>query len=71
MQGTVKRLVKDKGFGFIVADDSGDELFFHRSSVIGGTKFDQTAEGDRVTFEIGESPKGPRAEEVRVAARAT
>jgi cold shock protein len=61
--GTVKRLT-DKGFGFILASD-GNEFFFHQSSV-SGTRFDQLREGQRVTFEPGQGPKGPRAENVRV-----
>lgn len=61
--GTVKRVVSDKGFGFI-KDDSGDnEYFFHRSEV--KTGFENLQEGDRVTFEAGRGPKGPRAEDVR------
>jgi CspA family cold shock protein len=62
--GTVKRLT-DKGFGFILASD-GSEYFFHQSSV-SGARFDQLREGQRVTFEPGQGPKGPRAENVRVA----
>ena len=44
--GTIKRLVRDRGFGFI-RDDGGQEWFFHRSSVQGS--FDQLNEGQRVT----------------------
>ena len=60
--GTVKRLT-DKGFGFILASD-GSEYFFHQSSCV-GTRFDELREGQRVTFEPGQGPKGPRAENVR------
>ena len=63
--GTVKRLVIDKGFGFIKTTD-GNEYFFHRSAMI-GTTFESLSEGQRVTFAQGQGPKGPRAEEVRVA----
>jgi cold shock protein len=62
--GTIKRLVSDKGFGFILADD-GNEYFFHNSAGQ-GTRFDQLREGQAVTFEKGQGPKGPRAESVRV-----
>ena len=58
--GTIKRLVSDKGFGFILADD-GNEYFFHNSACQ-GTRFDQLREGQAVTFEKGQGPKGPRAE---------
>ena len=63
--GTIKRLVLDRGFGFIW-DDGNGEYFFHRSAVRLGT-FEGLREGQAVTFEIGHSPKGARAEDVRVA----
>ncbi|MSO30132.1 MAG: cold shock domain-containing protein [Acidobacteria bacterium] len=63
--GTIKRLVGDKGFGFILAGD-GTEYFFHRSACT-QTDFDQLHEGQNVTFELGQGPKGPRGENVRVA----
>ena len=62
--GTVKRIVSDKGFGFIAADD-GQEYFFHQSAC-NGTPFDGLTEGMAVTFEKGQGPKGPRGENVRV-----
>lgn len=62
-EGTIKRLT-DRGFGFIETT-SGTDLFFHMSGVEGGT-FDQLKEGQRVSFETGQGPKGPRAEQVRV-----
>lgn len=63
MNGTIKRLVRDKGFGF-VSDGSGTEYFFHRSACE-GVSFDQLDEGQAVSFEIGRGEKGPRAENVR------
>jgi CspA family cold shock protein len=60
--GTIKRLVRDRGFGFI-RDDGGQEWFFHRSSVQGN--FDELNEGQRVSFEEEPSAKGPRAGNVR------
>ena len=62
--GTIKRLT-DKGFGFIAAPD-GVEYFFHQSACQ-GTRFDGLREGQRVTFEVGQGPKGPRAENVKLA----
>jgi len=62
-EGTIKRLT-DRGFGFIETA-SGTDMFFHMSNVE-GVSFDQLQEGNRVSFEIGEGPKGPRAEQVRV-----
>ena len=63
--GTIKRIVSDKGFGFILASD-GAEYFFHNSACV-GTRFDDLREGQAVTFEKGQGPKGPRAESVRTA----
>jgi len=60
--GTIKRLQRDKGFGFI-QDNSGQEYFFHRSAVEGN--FDSLNEGMRVSFQEEQSAKGPRAGNVR------
>ena len=65
MNGTIKRLVSDKGFGFVVAGD-GNEYFFHQSACADG-QFDQLREGQAVTFNTGQGPKGPRAENVRLS----
>ena len=61
-QGTIKKLVTDKGFGFIAGD--GKELFFHQSSVEGAS-IDELHEGQSVEYTEGEGPKGPRAENVK------
>jgi len=63
-QGTIKKLVMDKGFGFI--DGEQGDLFFHHSSVQGGTIEDLRV-GQTVTYEEGRGPKGPRAENVAPA----
>ena len=65
VKGTIKRLVSDKGFGFVAAQD-GTEYFFHRSACT-GVRFDELREGQSVSFERGEGPKGPRAERVQLA----
>ena len=62
--GTIVRVVRDKGFGFI-REEGGRELFFHRSSV--QSSFDELREGQKVTFEEEPSAKGPRAGQVRSA----
>lgn len=64
MDGKIKRLVGDKGFGFIV-DNKGVEYFFHQSAVK-NTTFAALQEGQEVTFEDADSTKGPRAEDVYV-----
>jgi len=65
LTGSIKRLVSDKGFGFIAASD-GTEYFFHNSAC-SGVRFDELREGQQVSFERGQGPKGPRAENVRLA----
>jgi CspA family cold shock protein len=64
LTGTIKRLVGDKGFGFIATSD-GQEYFFHQSACV-GTPFAELREGQAVTLERGQGPKGPRAENVRL-----
>ncbi|HXI44752.1 MAG TPA: cold shock domain-containing protein [Candidatus Acidoferrales bacterium] len=64
--GTVKKVVADRGFGFITADDA-KEYFFHRSGVDSSLDFDRLVGGEKVEFEIEQSPKGPRAAKVRAA----
>lgn len=63
-EGTIKRLT-DKGFGFI---DTGSErdMFFHSSS-LQGVRYDDLQEGQRVSFDEGNGPKGPCAENVQLA----
>jgi cold shock protein len=61
--GKIRTLRVDKGFGFI-KDDSGKDYFFHQSAVY-GEGLENLREGDSVEFEVGEGPKGPRAENVR------
>ena len=63
-QGKIKRLVTDRGFGFIEGE-TGD-LFFHHSEVQGKT-LEELQEGDVVEYEIGEGRKGPCATSVRVS----
>ena len=63
MTGTIRTLRVDKGFGFIKAA-GGMEYFFHRSAVQ-GEGLEDLREGDTVEFDVGEGPKGPRAENVR------
>ena len=65
LTGTIKRVMSDKGFGF-VASEAGTEYFFHQSAC-NGVQFDELREGQAVTFEEGEGPNGPRAEDVTLA----
>jgi CspA family cold shock protein len=61
-QGTIKKLIADRGFGFI--DGERGELFFHHSA-LEGTSIEALQVGQAVTYQEGRGPKGPRAESVR------
>ena len=63
VKGRVKKLVPDRGFGFVRGDD-GKEVFFHRSG-LGANDYDSLSEGDIVEYVVQEGPRGPRAENVR------
>ena len=60
-EGAIKKLVSDKGFGFIEGE-RGD-VFFHHSALV-GARIEELREGQRVQYEVGNGPKGPRAENV-------
>lgn len=62
-EGTIARLVTEKGFGFIKRDGQEKDLFFHSNELV-DIKIDELREGDKVTFEIADSPKGPNAVKV-------
>ena len=64
--GTVKKIVAERGFGFITAED-GQEYFFHRSGLDSSLSFETLAADERVSFEVERSDKGPRARQVRAA----
>ena len=61
--GTVKWFNESKGFGFISQDEGGDDVFVHFSA-IQGSGFKTLAEGEKVTFDIQQGPKGPQAANV-------
>ena len=70
-QGTIKRLVTDKGFGFITPDDKSElpagkeDLFFHATAVADGGRIESLNEGQRVSYNVTEGAKGPQASEVK------
>ena len=64
-KGKIKKMVRDRGFGFIRGDD-GKEVFFHRSG-LNAAEYDGLSEGDIVEYVVQEGPRGARAENVRGA----
>ncbi len=63
MTGTIKKLVMDRGFGFIAREGEAKDLFFH-SKELQGVTFEELKEGDAVTFEVVDGEKGPSATNV-------
>ena len=63
MEGTIKKLT-DKNFGFISQGDAGKDLFFHANE-LDGVAFAELQEGDKVSFEVSDTPKGPAATKVK------
>lgn len=60
MKGTIKKLVLERGFGFITREGEAKDLFFH-SKDLKGVTFEELKEGDTVTFEVASGEKGPSA----------
>ncbi len=63
MEGTIKTLISDKGFGFITVDGEEKDLFFHKNE-LKGVEYEELKVGDRVSFEKADSEKGPNATNV-------
>ena len=63
MKGTIKTLVKDRGFGFIAREGETKDLFFH-SKELKGVTFDELKEGDALTFDVANGEKGLSATNV-------
>ena len=66
MTGTIKKIIREKGFGFITPDDGSDDVFFHRSSLAPRLQFEDFNEGDSVQFQTRRGDKGPVAFDLKL-----
>jgi cold shock protein len=65
MFGTIKKIVRDKGFGFITPDDGSEEVFFHRTRLAPNVNFDELREGEEVEFQSRRGDKGMQAADLK------
>ena len=65
MQGSVSKVNLEKGYGFISPDGGGRDVFFHASKLL-NKQIGELTRGSRVTFEVEEGEKGPKALRVQV-----
>lgn len=66
MTGTIKKIIRDKGYGFIVPDDGSDDVFFHRGSLAPRCQIEDLNEGDSVQFQVRQGEKGPVALDLKL-----
>ena len=66
MTGTIKKIIKQKGFGFITPDDGTEDVFFHRGSLAPRAQIEDLNEGDSVQFQVRKGDKGPVALDVKI-----
>lgn len=69
LYGTVKWFNARKGYGFITREDGQGEVFVHFSDITGQMGYRTLEEGQRVEFEVANTPRGPKAQNVRVVSR--
>lgn len=66
MTGTIKKIIRQKSYGFITPDDGSDEVFFHRGSLAPRNQFEDFNEGDTVQFQTRKGEKGPVAFDMKI-----
>jgi len=66
MTGTIKKVIRQKGFGFIAPDDGSEDVFFHRGSLAPRTQLEDFNEGDTVQFQTRKGDKGPVAFDLKI-----
>ena len=66
MTGTIKKIIRQKGYGFILPDDGSDDVFFHRGSLAPRNQIEDFNEGDTVQFQVRKGEKGPVAFDLKL-----
>lgn len=66
MTGTIKKIVRPKGFGFITPDDGSEDVFFHRGSLAPRGQIEDLNEGDSVQYQVRKGEKGPVALDLKI-----
>lgn len=66
MTGVIKKIIRQKGYGFITPDDGSDEVFFHRGSLAPRVQFEDFNDGDSVQFQARRGDKGPVAFDLKL-----
>jgi CspA family cold shock protein len=66
MTGTIKKIMRQKGFGFITPDDGSEDVFFHRGSLAPRNQIEDLNEGDSVQFQVRKGEKGPVALDLKI-----
>ena len=66
MTGTIKKIIRPKGFGFITPDDGSEDVFFHRGSMAPRNQIEDFNEGDTVQFQTRKGEKGPVAFDLKI-----
>lgn len=67
MQGTIKKVISNKGYGFIDSESQDGDLFFHKSNLDSSMDFSNLQEGTAVEFEVSEGRRGPEATVIKLA----
>ena len=66
MTGTIKKIIRQNGFGFITPDDGSEDVFFHRGSLAPRNQIEDINEGDSVQFQVRKGDKGPDAFDLKI-----
>ena len=67
MQGTIKKVISNKGYGFIDSESQEGDLFFHKSNLGSNLDFSNLQEGTSVEFDVSEGRRGPEATNIKLA----